>query len=842
MIIIRKSFLLSDIIMTITPQEKARIESEIKNNFSELQKKLTELQSEITKEKNEAKKQEKQAEIDKMEKDLKDMKTLIDRLSSLQEQDLQSLKTRLEQYLQVKQDTQVETDNLLKEKIPTPTTYELLKDSGTYTRLLNIISSNSEEFKKLPWNTPEAKLEYMFSKIRESVVLFIKNKLGKSEKYDKIINNTIAPALEWSMIEMLRNQWNKENSSMLIWLDKISSGSFQDLVEWMSNFATSSSWSFNKFSQWVNAIDYLSVHNWVLHNPEKSQVLTNPTEFKNYLNDSVFSEANFSPYTPIDKNIFKIDENQTFEFWISLQEKQDILNQIWNIHVENNPQTISSITKILKKSGTFFSTSTWLQETANHLLDWVNAINPVAKVFGIDILWEISKAPEQRSYIYKIIDFICKFIWITWWIEWIVKRWRLDRMNLTDEKNEDISQIFEEYQKLAWKWNDIAITDENSCKTALSEFDLTDLDEEQSTTKWDYLRDVISNNMDLDLISPSVVQQILWDDYLKRETTNVNWREQEKITVDSSQITEAQKRKLAHEHIANMRKHLEENYDDLKDFYSDIHSIDDLVICITASLYANKEDIIEWIKAKVFLPENYGVVYESNPNEPWNWEEWDEDEWWWDNSWWLDNSWWWNSNWWWREKLDSSNSADKQIVSEQWLYDKAVEYWITDERQIAYVLSTVKWECSFKNQGEIWKWKWKKYWKIDQATWHAYYGRWFIQLTWKENYQKYTQIIKSSWKDFKDNNWNTLKWSEIDLVQNPDVILQSNDLAAFILMDWMKNWWPDRVETKKLSHYINGTKADYYHARSIVNWMSSQPQLYADNARTYVSTMWNLVA
>jgi hypothetical protein len=101
-----------------------------------------------------------------------------------------------------------------------------------------------------------------------------------------------------------------------------------------------------------------------------------------------------------------------------------------------------------------------------------------------------------------------------------VKRRRLDRLNLTDEKNENISQIFNEYQKLVWKWNDISITDENSCKSVLSEFNLTDLDE-QSTTKWDHLRDVISDNIDLNLISPSVVQQTLWEDYLKKEIITV---------------------------------------------------------------------------------------------------------------------------------------------------------------------------------------------------------------------------------------------------------------------------------------------------------------------------------
>jgi uncharacterized protein YPO0396 len=136
--------------MTITPQEKTIIENEIKNNFSELQKKLSDLQNEITEEIDATKKQEKQAEFDKMKSELDEMKKLIDRLSSLQEQDLQSLKTRIEECMKVKQDTQSETADLLRGKVPTPTTHEILKDSNTYTRLLNIIKSNPNEFIRLP--------------------------------------------------------------------------------------------------------------------------------------------------------------------------------------------------------------------------------------------------------------------------------------------------------------------------------------------------------------------------------------------------------------------------------------------------------------------------------------------------------------------------------------------------------------------------------------------------------------------------------------------------------------------------------------------------------------------
>ena len=588
----------------MTPEQRKSEEEKIKNNFSELQKTLGELRQAVEKESDETKKQEKKAEIDKMEEDLNGMKSQIDTLSSLQEQDLQLLKERLEQCNQVKQDVQWEVADLQNERISTPSTYELLKDSETCERLKDIIKNNPKNFEKMLGDTPEAKLEYIFSKIHNSVFLFLKNKLwAQDNSYDKIIENTISPAFEWSMMEMLRDQWNETNVSMLKGLDKISRDSLGNLVSWVAKFAGDAKWSYDKFNQWINAIDYLSVHNWVLRNPEKSAVLTSPVEFKKYLNNANFLGENFSPYVTIKENLFKIDENQTFQFWMSLQEKQNILNEIWKIQVANNPRTTSLIAKMIDKPEKFLWSTAWLQKTANGLLDWIDTINTVTKIFWTDLIWEVTKAPEKRNFLFKILDFVCKLIWITWWLEWIVKKWRLDRLSLDKDKNNNISQIFKEYQKLVWKWDDISITDENSCKTILKEFDLSD---GQSTTKWDYLRDVMIEKMDLKLISPSVVEQTLWREYLKKET---DWKQREKIVVDTSKITDNEKKLLARKHIDNIKTHLIKNYSDLTEFYSNIHNMDDLAICITASLYADKNDVIEGIKAKVFLPENYKGEY-----------------------------------------------------------------------------------------------------------------------------------------------------------------------------------------------------------------------------------------
>jgi hypothetical protein len=42
-----------------------------------------------------------------------------------------------------------------------------------------------------------------------------------------------------------------------------------------------------------------------------------------------------------------------------------------------------------------------------------------------------------------------------------------------------------------------------------------------------------------------------------------------------------------------MKIHLEGNFNDLKDFYTNIHGTDDIALCITASLYVDKNDVIE---------------------------------------------------------------------------------------------------------------------------------------------------------------------------------------------------------------------------------------------------------
>ena len=70
----------------MTSEQRKLEEEQIKNNFSELQKKLEDLKNEVQTESDDSKKQEKNEEIQKLEKELSEMKSLIEETGADTEQ------------------------------------------------------------------------------------------------------------------------------------------------------------------------------------------------------------------------------------------------------------------------------------------------------------------------------------------------------------------------------------------------------------------------------------------------------------------------------------------------------------------------------------------------------------------------------------------------------------------------------------------------------------------------------------------------------------------------------------------------------------------------------------
>jgi hypothetical protein len=120
---------------------------------------------------------------------------------------------------------------------------------------------------------------------------------------------------------------------------------------------------------------------------------------------------------------------------------------------------------------------------------------------------------------------------------------------------------------------------------------------------------------------------------------------------------------------------------------------------------------------------------------------------------------------------------------------------LTLNSQIAYVLATVEHETAntFKPVREAF-WL-SEDWRRRNLRYYPYYGRGYVQLTWDYNYQAYSDILG------------------VNLVSNPDKVMEPN-IALFILVHGMTK---GRFTGKKLGTFVNGSKTDFYNARSVVN-------------------------
>ena len=119
-----------------------------------------------------------------------------------------------------------------------------------------------------------------------------------------------------------------------------------------------------------------------------------------------------------------------------------------------------------------------------------------------------------------------------------------------------------------------------------------------------------------------------------------------------------------------------------------------------------------------------------------------------------------------------------------------------DTRKLAYILALAFHESNLtpirENKAKPGTSVWDEY-QINYWS-SGYFGRGYVQLTWKDNYAKMSKVVG------------------IDLVAYPDKALDI-EIAAQIIVYGMMN---GSFTGKKLSHYINATKADYYNARRTV--------------------------
>lgn len=127
---------------------------------------------------------------------------------------------------------------------------------------------------------------------------------------------------------------------------------------------------------------------------------------------------------------------------------------------------------------------------------------------------------------------------------------------------------------------------------------------------------------------------------------------------------------------------------------------------------------------------------------------------------------------------------------------------VSDRAQIAYIIATVQTETNFRPRDEDGGY-------CGQYGPGCFYGRGYVQITLRSNYQKWANRLGQ------------------DLVGHPEIANQP-DIAARIAVEGMRD---GTFTGSKLSHYIQGSKHDFYNARQIVNGHDKASTIAADAER-----------
>lgn len=161
------------------------------------------------------------------------------------------------------------------------------------------------------------------------------------------------------------------------------------------------------------------------------------------------------------------------------------------------------------------------------------------------------------------------------------------------------------------------------------------------------------------------------------------------------------------------------------------------------------------------------------------------------------------------------NGGAKQIAGLDLLLDEFERRGDFSLEELAYILATTFHETAYtmqpiKEMGGDRYLKSKKY--------YPWYGRGYVQLTWKTNYVKAGKKLG------------------LDLITNPDVVMQPN-IAVQILFQGMRDGW---FTGKSLSSYLDGVDEDdkeqlreFSNARRIINGTDKQVKIGKEALKFY---------
>ena len=670
----------------------------------------------------------------------------------------------LEQQVKTKVDSdelkkQVEIERYWNNKLHT---YEILEWTWLKEKMLRILAdptfNNYPELKDL---SPEQRIEKIFRKINIVLTKFYEKKfnIDSKEKVPGYITDVFVPATERYLMDMLKETWHENNVNFLWEITKLNLESISSLFTGINDFSKKFTVPYSRWKALLNVVDFVSLPK----NQEQAKKLKNPYEvYENILKDPIFTKVFKSDGensdTVVNINTITWDQFNLTDLKTPLSQeeldkkleewKSKMKAELWSIQMVESPDTVKKILWVLDKADSFMTSTKKLWDNLIDSIDsfW-NMAQAVNNSFWFDARNFLKKL-EKKPIIWGIISFVLSLLGFSWWIWGIEKAWKKKKIDrdLDSTKRDYIEEVYKKYM-LNKK------IESSTAKNLLNKYWIK-VDakyEDKFAIDIDLIKSEIEEKIweNWELLNPSTLKSI--------NTNNFKWKDfveeikdwKKKTLKLKKSLTESERQNFIEWYVHTVLEQYKK-----KSKLENLKDADTLAFSMIAWVTLNKDDVIDWVEAEVFLPSQF---YEKP-----EWSEWSSDD---------------NET---KEKAENLNywedlsSAKKAVI--KWELDSVKSPITTDniiESSKTYNMPVEYIMAIIKNDSSYWTaWKWERT-KNPWNVWNMDDGSTKNFNTWQEWLNAATKVLKDRVDEYQkvygneeypwikylvENRWPDGKW------------------------------------------------------------------------------------
>jgi hypothetical protein len=437
--------------------------------------------------------------------------------------------------------------------------------------------------------TAEKRLENIMLKINTTIKKYLITQLGidiKSTQTLQVIDEVITPALERYLMSFLRDNQHTNNIADLTLAQTLSfSGSnplqqFTSLLSSVGNIVGKATTAYGKMNTIVNAIEFLEIHKEILPKANKNEILSNPLLFKEKFLENAVRASGRDVYSISLQELGIIFSTEEKTFGMSAAETQKIKDEIGNINVVDKPDTTKLILDLTDKAGGVLEARNDIRNGAIDRID--STFSAIKGLVGTTTI----KGRFEKLKGWKVFNFVLQILGFTRGVEGLQRK-RYERnikreLDTDPKKSEQISAIFTAYiHKTQEK-----IEAENTLPKLL--------EKDKSITFTDQIKPLF--NIDGKMLAAAIKEKITTPSSLNPAMLKIATG---RLATNIDEMDfERNKDKIIQDYITNMTKYLLAT----PTFLSKAENADTVAFTMITALFADPENVINGIEAKVLLP------------------------------------------------------------------------------------------------------------------------------------------------------------------------------------------------------------------------------------------------